>query len=179
MTAQTAIPHWIDNQAFVSKTTTTLHHPNSLDPVHEVCTASADDIDLAISSAQKAFPGWSSTTPQKRREILLKAATLLREQQADFVKAWQSEMDVHEGFAGFNAGTSAGMIEEIASNITTALQGDIPQAADSALDFSYILGPPGGHLRPAPLVHRGRSDYHGHPRASRRMSGAVPIQRSE
>lgn len=131
MTQQTPIPHWIDNSAFVSKTTTSLHHPNTLQSVHDVCTASAEDIDLAIASAQKALPAWSSTTPQKRREILLKAANLLREQQSDFIEAWQLEMDVHEGFAGFNANTSAGMIEEIASNITTALQGDIPQAADS------------------------------------------------
>jgi acyl-CoA reductase-like NAD-dependent aldehyde dehydrogenase len=129
-TSTAAIPHWIDNAPFTSQQTTQLRHPNTQADVYLVHVASSSDVDRAISSAQAAFPAWSATPPQERRAILMKAAELLRQRKDQFVESWQSEMDVGEGFAGFNVMTSAGMIEEVASNITTALQGDIPQAAD-------------------------------------------------
>jgi acyl-CoA reductase-like NAD-dependent aldehyde dehydrogenase len=85
------------------------------------------------------------TSPQQRRSILWKAAILLRERKEEFVEAWQEEMDVHEGFVEFNVMTSAGMIEEVASNITTALQGDIPQAADRESEGRVLSSIPGRH----------------------------------
>ena len=45
-----------------------------------VQVASHEDVDAAILSAQKAFPGWSNTPPIARARILLKAVQLLREQ---------------------------------------------------------------------------------------------------
>ena len=46
--------------------------------------ATPGDVDAAVRSAQAAFPAWRDAAPQVRRDILLKAADLLRQHSADF-----------------------------------------------------------------------------------------------
>lgn len=53
--------------------------PSTATPLADIHTASPQDIDSAISSAQRAFPSWSTTPPIQRARILLKAVALLRE----------------------------------------------------------------------------------------------------
>lgn len=60
--------------------------PSNAQPLADVHTASNSDIDAAISSAQKAFPSWSSTSPVARSRILLKAVALLRQRNDEFSK---------------------------------------------------------------------------------------------
>jgi aminomuconate-semialdehyde/2-hydroxymuconate-6-semialdehyde dehydrogenase len=45
------------------------------------------DIELAVESAVKAFPLWSSTPVEKRSEILLKIASLIERDAAEFARA--------------------------------------------------------------------------------------------
>jgi len=149
-----AVPHWIDNAPFTSKQTTQLRHPNSQTDVYSVHVASSSDVDRAITSAQDAFPSWAAPPPQKRRSILLKAAELLRQREAEFIDSWQSEMDVGKEFVAFNVGNSAGIIEEVASNITTALQGNIPQASDRGEVVTLVTHEPLGYVSPSALSTR-------------------------
>lgn len=52
--------------------------PTTSQPIATIYTSTPPTIDLAISSAQAAFPSWSQTSPLERSRILLKAASLLR-----------------------------------------------------------------------------------------------------
>src|SRR5512145_740245 len=54
-------------------------------PMALVAAGGRSDAKRAVEAAQKAFPGWSSTLPQERRGLLLKAADLLEERRNDFV----------------------------------------------------------------------------------------------
>ncbi|KAI1395427.1 aldehyde dehydrogenase [Hypoxylon fuscum] len=59
-------------------------HFESIDPsngnsICKIYTSSTESIDAAISSAEKAFPSWSSTPPIERARILQKAVALLRQ----------------------------------------------------------------------------------------------------
>lgn len=120
-------PQWIDNAPYESSHTTSLSHPNDRTlPTSTVHSASEKDVEKAIASAHAAFPAWAATPAVERREILLRAAGILRTRKDEFVQAWQSQMDVEEGFASFNVMTSAAMIEEVAAGITLAMAGDIP-----------------------------------------------------
>lgn len=47
-------------------------------PLADVCKASKESVESAISSARKAFPEWSNKPPIERSRILLKAVALLR-----------------------------------------------------------------------------------------------------
>jgi aldehyde dehydrogenase (NAD+) len=45
----------------------------------EVALAGPREIDLAVQAARSALPTWRATTPDQRRELLIRAAQLLRE----------------------------------------------------------------------------------------------------
>lgn len=66
------------SQPATSKTTFQTINPATAQPIGEIQTASPADIDSAISSAESAFPSWSTTPPLVRSRILLKAVALLR-----------------------------------------------------------------------------------------------------
>ncbi len=124
------IPHWVDNAPFFSGPTQITHHPNTGTPLPPIHSATLSECDIALTSCQAAFPSWSTTPPTERRSILLKAAALLRERGDVFKQVWQSEIHADDFFVEFNVETSAGMIEECAANITTALMGDVVQDID-------------------------------------------------
>ncbi|HEY5961982.1 MAG TPA: aldehyde dehydrogenase family protein, partial [Polyangiaceae bacterium] len=54
-------------------------------PFARVAAGGRSDAKRAVEAAQAAFPGWSSTLPQERRGLLLKAADLLEARRNDFV----------------------------------------------------------------------------------------------
>ena len=60
--------------------------PSTAQPLAEIHAASHSDVDSAITSAQKAFPSWSTTSPIVRSRILLKAVQLLRERNDEIAK---------------------------------------------------------------------------------------------
>ncbi|HKN86412.1 MAG TPA: proline dehydrogenase family protein, partial [Nitrospiraceae bacterium] len=51
-------------------------------------SCSPGDVDLALASARRNASSWSCTTPDRRAEILIKAATLMRRCRFDFA-AWE------------------------------------------------------------------------------------------
>jgi RHH-type transcriptional regulator, proline utilization regulon repressor / proline dehydrogenase / delta 1-pyrroline-5-carboxylate dehydrogenase len=51
-------------------------------------SCSTGDVDLALRSAKQHAPSWSSTTPDRRAEILVNAAALMRRHRCDFA-AWE------------------------------------------------------------------------------------------
>lgn len=57
--------------------------------VGHVCRADSKMAEEAMDSAASAFAGWSSTPPEKRAEILLKAARIMRERKFELA-AWQT-----------------------------------------------------------------------------------------
>lgn len=94
-----SIPHWIDNAPYPSSKTAALVHPNTLREICQVSSATSDDIGVAITSSQTAFPKWAATSVQDRRTILLKAASLLKERKDEFTRSWQREMEVDAHFS--------------------------------------------------------------------------------
>jgi len=60
--------------------------PATSRPLADIHTSSPSDIDAAISSAEKAFPSWSSTPPIERARILQKAAAILRSRNDELAK---------------------------------------------------------------------------------------------
>ncbi|KAF1352455.1 betaine aldehyde dehydrogenase [Delphinella strobiligena] len=72
-------------QASSNKTFSTVN-PATSKAVGDIQQASHSDIDAAISSAEKAFPAWSTTSPMERSRILLKAVALLRQRNDEIAK---------------------------------------------------------------------------------------------
>jgi succinate-semialdehyde dehydrogenase / glutarate-semialdehyde dehydrogenase len=56
-----------------------VYNPANNEVIGQLPHASREDLDLALSSAQKAFESWRKTSPMERSKILRKAADLARE----------------------------------------------------------------------------------------------------
>lgn len=57
--------------------------PSNARPLADVYSASREDVDAAIRSAQAAFPIWSKTPARTRAGILMKAVQLLRDRNEE------------------------------------------------------------------------------------------------
>lgn len=73
-------PHlWIDNRAVPALEGETLDTPNPAtgERLATLARGKREDVDLAVASAKKAFPGWSRMDPNERARILWKAGELI------------------------------------------------------------------------------------------------------
>ncbi|KAJ4177731.1 hypothetical protein NW755_013673 [Fusarium falciforme] len=93
--------------SFSESSTFTSLDPSNGEPLATIHTTTPQQLQDAISSAQKAFPSWSQTPALQRANILLRAAALLRQRNDDLAltetldtgKAWSetSTVDVATG----------------------------------------------------------------------------------
>ncbi|EUB98212.1 Salicylaldehyde dehydrogenase [Rhizobium sp. CF080] len=86
--------------------------------------ATAVEANAAADKAGAAFPGWSETGPNARRQLLLKASQALASRKDEFVALMQAETGATASWAGFNVMLAAGMIAEAAS-LTTQIKGEV------------------------------------------------------
>jgi benzaldehyde dehydrogenase (NAD) len=86
--------------------------------------ATPDDARAAVEAAARAFPGWSQTSPAKRRELLVKGAHALEARAADFTAAMSAETGASAIWAGFNVHLAADMLIEAAA-MTTQISGEV------------------------------------------------------
>jgi 1-pyrroline-5-carboxylate dehydrogenase len=102
-------PMWIDGKEIVDRPLFESNDPS--EPTHVVGkfpTGTPADIDAAIDAAYRAFPAWSRTPVERRVQILLDAARLMRERKHQF---------------------SARMVYEVGKNWSEA-DGDTAEAID-------------------------------------------------
>jgi acyl-CoA reductase-like NAD-dependent aldehyde dehydrogenase len=85
---------------------------------------SANDARAIADRAAVGFAKWSTTGPNARREVLMKAATALEARKQDFVQAMMAEVGATAGWAMFNLMLAAGMIREAAA-LTTQIGGEV------------------------------------------------------
>lgn len=108
----------------IKKKTFQRANPLSEKPVTTAVAANREDAQSAVLAADKAFAKWSTTGPNQRRAILLKAANLMESRQVDFIERMVAETGATPGWAGFNCMIAAGMLREAAS-LTTQIQGSV------------------------------------------------------
>ncbi|MGE4112451.1 MAG: aldehyde dehydrogenase family protein, partial [Burkholderiales bacterium] len=68
MNTVAAVPLWIDGKAHPATSTRTagVTNPATGKVTRQVPLANAQDVDAAVQSAQRAFPGWRDTPPLRR-----------------------------------------------------------------------------------------------------------------
>src|SRR2546423_15541723 len=66
-------------------------NPATEETVASVPAASADDVQLAVATARRAFADWSATDVEKRAAILAKAAELIHEHAKELAATLTSE----------------------------------------------------------------------------------------
>ncbi|HTY72403.1 MAG TPA: aldehyde dehydrogenase [Actinomycetes bacterium] len=66
--------HWIGGQRVASATTFTDVSPIDEQPLAEIASAGAAEVDAAVTSAQRAFPAWAAMPRDERADLLNRVA---------------------------------------------------------------------------------------------------------
>jgi acyl-CoA reductase-like NAD-dependent aldehyde dehydrogenase len=98
--------------------------------------ASEKDAIRAVDSAAAAFPDWSLTKAQMRRDVLLRAAEVLQERREDLTSSMMDEIAATVDWAEFNIYSATEMVKEVAGRITSVSEGALPETIDSGGCFS-------------------------------------------
>lgn len=118
------------------------HHPVSGALVTTGAAATPEDAAAAVASCAAAFPGWSRTAPEQRRDVLLQAADLLQARAEPLMEAMVAETGASQPWARFNARLAAGMLRE-AAGLTTQVKGEVIPGNKPGM-FSMALRRPAG-----------------------------------
>ena len=123
--------------------------PFTGDAVGRAAAAKREDAHAAADAAAAAFPEWAATPPNARRELLQKAAALLRERAEHIAGIVTQETGGTFGWGMFNTNFAAGMLDEAASQ-TTAVTGEVIPSDVPGLTAFGIRQPAGVVLGIAP-----------------------------
>lgn len=87
------VPHWINGSEVQSKSGRSgeVFDPALGVPTKAVGFANQDEINLAISSARNAFPGWRDTSVTKRQQVLFNFRELLNARKGELAEIITSE----------------------------------------------------------------------------------------
>ncbi|NHK28518.1 CoA-acylating methylmalonate-semialdehyde dehydrogenase [Parvularcula flava] len=85
--------HFIDGQHTNGKSDRRhdVFNPTTGETQAQAVLASRSDVEDAIASAQKAFPGWAATNPQRRARVLFKFKELVEKDMENLAKMLSSE----------------------------------------------------------------------------------------
>ena len=124
--SSSVVPLFLDGKQITTETTFEVTSPNDGKMCWKCSSAGEEDAINAVESAQKAFKSWSKTKPNTRRDILLKAAELLKAKQAEAAIYSNTETGAAESMFGFEFGlavdgllTAAGLIPAVQGSVLT------------------------------------------------------------
>lgn len=142
MTAE--LGHFINGKS-VSGTSGRLHevfNPTTGEVQSKVALASRDELGVAIDAAQKAFPAWAATNPQRRARVMFKFKELVEKDMDNLAKMLSSEHgkilpdargDVQRGLE----------VVEFACGIPHLQKGEYTEAAGPGIDVYSMRQPLG------------------------------------
>lgn len=130
--------NFIDN-AFVPSSTSQwidLHDPATNNLVTRVPQSTDSEMQTAVASAQKAFPGWKATSLLARQQIMFKFVALIREHWDRLAASITLEQG--KTFADARGDVLRGLqVAETACGYTTDLTGEVLEVAKDMETRSY------------------------------------------
>ena len=139
------VPLWINGKATwsIPDVKFPVYSTSSGKVVHHAHSANSHAAERAVEAAAAAFVSWKRTSPQSRRDLLLRVADKYEAKTQVLVDAQMLETSCTEAWARGNVQYAIGIIRESASRITS-ISGDIPQTRSRdrlALVFKEPMGP--------------------------------------
>ena len=108
------VPLWLNGEQHVTETTFDVISPVDHQLVWTCSSASPENVDAAILSAEKAFKSWSLTKPWERREIFLRAHQLLKDRQEQSLAYSQRETGAPPAMSSFEYKTAVDICLQLA-----------------------------------------------------------------
>lgn len=75
----------IDGKKVSSPTTQAVVNPATEEVITHVPQATREQLDEAVSAAERAFPAWSAKSWEERQQVLMRISDLLEEHAGHFV----------------------------------------------------------------------------------------------
>jgi aldehyde dehydrogenase (NAD+) len=96
-----------------------LFNPATEQQIGEVRLGDADDADLAVAAARRAFPAMARTTPAERAVMLRRLRTAVADCAGDMAAAMAEEYGAPSGFIRFCVQHAAALFEDMATTVET------------------------------------------------------------
>ena len=130
--------NFLDNKFVPSKTSQwiDLHDPATNNLVTRVPQSTSEELQAAVESAQKAFPGWRNTSIMTRQQAMFKLTALVR----DNMDRLAASITLEQGktFADAKGDVLRGLqVAETACGITTQITGEVLEVAKDMETRSY------------------------------------------
>jgi acyl-CoA reductase-like NAD-dependent aldehyde dehydrogenase len=110
--------------------------------ITSAAAASPEDAVRAVQSCAAALPAWAAMAPAAKRDLLLRAASLLDDRAEAFKDVMIEETGASRPWSVFNVKLAAGMLRE-AAGITTQVKGEVIPSNKPGM-FSMALRRPAG-----------------------------------
>ena len=143
------VPLWLDGKEIQTSTTYDVTSPLTGKVIYKSASASVEDAEKAILSAQKAFESWSQSKPNDRRDILLKAADELMKRKDELYKVSNGETGEIDSMFGFEINLAMQACRS-AAGLIAAVRGSVPTVTDQGKSAMVIREPYGVVLSIAP-----------------------------
>ncbi|KAI9726655.1 MAG: hypothetical protein M1834_008968 [Cirrosporium novae-zelandiae] len=145
------IPLQINGEEVKTATSFPIVSPATKKKIWYSSSASVDDAIRATEAAQAAFPSWSRTKAAYRRDILLKAASLIESRKEELIDYMRQETGAEDFFArNFNIPLSQEIVRDVAGRIAVAIAGSVPESAHNDTNAIVYKEPYGVILAIAP-----------------------------
>lgn len=132
----------IINGAEITGATYQVNNPRTGQAVHTATDATPEQAIQAVEAAAKAFPEWSQTTLNHRRDIFLKAATIFEKRAEELAGYIMTETGGDESWAAFIGMLGKECILACASKVSS-IQGRIPSLSDPNVGGLIVKEPYG------------------------------------
>jgi acyl-CoA reductase-like NAD-dependent aldehyde dehydrogenase len=123
------IPVWLDGKEVVLGSTFDVTSPVDGKKLYSCSSFAEEDVEKAITSAQKAFPSWAATKPNVRRDIFLRAAEGFAKRRDELLRLSNTETGAAESMFDFEYGLACNFCKE-AAGLITAVQGTVPTSVE-------------------------------------------------
>jgi len=138
------VPLWIDGKAQPASSTRTagVTNPATGSITRQVPLANAQDVDAAVASAQRAFPGWRDTPPLRRARILMRYRELLDAHRDELAQLVTEEHGKVLADAGGSVQRGIEVVE-FALGIPHLLKGEMSEDVGTGVDTHSLRQPLG------------------------------------
>lgn len=143
------VPLIINGKRVITDTAFDVHDPSTGEVLWKSSTASIHNSVAAIEAAQAAFPGWSKTKPGYRRDLFLRAASIVEQRSKDLGRFMKEETGAEDRFIELNTSSCVEMLKDLAGRISSIV-GSVPVLAQDGSHGIVYMEPYGVVLGIAP-----------------------------
>jgi len=144
-----SVPFWIAGKEHHPTKHFDVISPTTGQVIHTCGGASPDDASRAVEAAAEALKSWRTVTPQKRRDIFLRAAEVMERRREELAGYMVAETGAAPPFVAFNLTTAVDILKDVAGRIAT-IEGMVPGTNDEQLGALVLKEPYGVILGIAP-----------------------------